>query len=247
MPEAPLPRVVVVTGTDTDVGKTVVSAAVTATLLASGRSVAAYKPTQTGVGPGDEGDMALVTALTGCRTAEGVRLLAPMAPRPAAALEGRRLPTLEDHGRAVATLLDAHDVVVVEGAGGLLVELTDEGETLADLAAALPDCGVVLVVRSGLGTLNHTMLTREALSRRGSGSSASSSARGRHRRSGPTTSSPPTATTSLHFPRACSAPCPEVHRGSARRPSARPRQRGCRAWLSASAHPDAAGRARCRR
>lgn len=167
MPEAPLPRVVVVTGTDTDVGKTVVSAAVTATLLASGRSVAAYKPTQTGVGPGDEGDMALVTALTGCRTAEGVRLLAPMAPRPAAALEGRRLPTLEDHGRAVATLLDAHDVVVVEGAGGLLVELTDEGETLADLAAALPDCGVVLVVRSGLGTLNHTMLTREALSRRG--------------------------------------------------------------------------------
>ncbi|NUO36316.1 MAG: AAA family ATPase, partial [Dermatophilaceae bacterium] len=51
-------------------------------------------------------------------------------------------------------------------AGGLLVELTDDGETLADLAIGLPDSGTVLVARSALGTLNHTMLTREALSHR---------------------------------------------------------------------------------
>ncbi|HEU5240638.1 MAG TPA: ATP-dependent dethiobiotin synthetase BioD, partial [Ornithinibacter sp.] len=60
-----------------------------------------------------------------------------------------------------------HDCVLVEGAGGLLVELTDAGETLADLVRALPSAAVVIVARSGLGTLNHTMLTREALSHRG--------------------------------------------------------------------------------
>ena len=57
--------------------------------------------------------------------------------------------------------------MVVEGAGGLLVELVDDGATLADLAARIDDCGVVVVARSALGTLNHTMLTREALSLRG--------------------------------------------------------------------------------
>src|SRR4051794_32055825 len=91
------PRVLVVTGTDTDVGKTVVTAAVVATALSAGLSVTAYKPTQTGVAPGDRGDMAEVERLTGVPTCEGVRLLAPMAPRPAAALEGTRLPALAEH------------------------------------------------------------------------------------------------------------------------------------------------------
>jgi 8-amino-7-oxononanoate synthase/dethiobiotin synthetase len=100
-------------------------------------------------------------------TAEGVRLKAPMAPRPAARLEGAGLPTLADHVERITALVGCHDLVVVEGAGGLLVELTDAGETLADLAATLPDSGVVIVARSALGTLNHTMLTREALSHRG--------------------------------------------------------------------------------
>ncbi len=166
MAEPRLPRVLVVTGTDTDVGKTVVTAAVVATLAGAGLAVAAYKPTQTGVAPGETGDMGEVERLTGARTAEGTRLLAPMAPRPAAQLEGATLPTLEHHLEAIADLSDRHDVVVVEGAGGLLVELTDAGETLADLAAAVPDSSTLLVARSALGTLNHTMLTREALSHR---------------------------------------------------------------------------------
>ena len=163
-----LPRVVVVTGTDTDVGKTVVTAALVATLRAAGLGVAAYKPTQTGVAPGEPGDMAEVARLTGASTREGVRLRAPMAPRPAGALERTTLPTLEEHVSVVRELGRAHDHVVVEGAGGLLVELTDTGETLADLARVLGG-GAVLVARSALGTLNHTMLTREALSRRGIG------------------------------------------------------------------------------
>ncbi|GAA2745747.1 dethiobiotin synthase [Terrabacter aerolatus] len=166
MTEAPVPRVVVVTGTDTDVGKTVVTAAVVATALASGRRVTAYKPTQTGVEPGDPGDMAEVERLCGVETSEGTRLRAPMAPRPAARLEDAALPSLDEHVARVAALAVGHDLVVVEGAGGLLVELTDVGDTLADLASAFPDCGVLVVARSGLGTLNHTMLTREALSHR---------------------------------------------------------------------------------
>jgi len=167
MTEAHLPRVVLVTGTDTDVGKTVVTAALVATARAAGLSVTAYKPTQTGVAPGEPGDMAEVQRLTGVAAVEGVRLRAPMAPRPAAALEGADLPTLGDHVARVADLGVRHDLVVVEGAGGLLVELTDAGETLADLATVLPDSGVLVVTRSALGTLNHTMLTREALFHRG--------------------------------------------------------------------------------
>jgi dethiobiotin synthase len=158
--------VLVVAGTDTDVGKTAVTAAVVATARAAGLRVTAYKPTQTGVTPGERGDMAEVERLTGASTTEGVRLRAPMAPRPAAALEGATLPTLPDHLATVARLAADHDVVVVEGAGGLLVELTESGETLADLATALPDSATVLVVRSALGTLNHTMLTREAMHHR---------------------------------------------------------------------------------
>jgi len=167
MTGAGLPRVLVVTGTDTDVGKTVVTAAVVATALAAGLRVTAYKPTQTGVAPGEPGDMAEVQRLTGVPTVEGVRLRAPMAPRPAALLEGARLPTLAEHVARIADLGVRHDLVVVEGAGGLLVEITDAGQTLADLASAVDDSGVVVVVRSSLGTLNHTMLTREALSQRG--------------------------------------------------------------------------------
>ncbi|HET9632288.1 MAG TPA: AAA family ATPase, partial [Terrabacter sp.] len=60
MTSRPLPHVVVVTGTDTEVGKTVVTAAVVATVRAAGLRVTAYKPTQTGVAPGEPGDMAEV-------------------------------------------------------------------------------------------------------------------------------------------------------------------------------------------
>jgi len=166
MTSGPLPRVLLVTGTDTDVGKTVVTAAVVATVLAAGLRVTAYKPTQTGVAPGEPGDMTEVERLTGVATSEGVRLRAAMAPRPAAALERARLPTMAEHLESVTDLSAHHDVVVVEGAGGLLVELTEAGETLADLAGGLHDAGALLVARSALGTLNHTMLTREALSHR---------------------------------------------------------------------------------
>ena len=147
--------VITITGTDTEVGKTVTTAAIAAALSRAGASVTVYKPTQTGVRAGEPGDVAVVQHLTGVRGHEGVRLVAAMAPRPAAALETAGLPTLDEHVARISQLERSFDVVLVEGAGGLLVELTDPGETIAELARVL-DAPVIVVVRSALGTLNHT-------------------------------------------------------------------------------------------
>ncbi|MCQ9165829.1 MULTISPECIES: dethiobiotin synthase [unclassified Arthrobacter] len=160
-----------VTGTDTDVGKTVTTAALAAAHRAVGATVAVYKPTQTGVAPDGAGDMAEVSRLSGVRAVhEGIRLRDPMAPVAAAVREGRGLPALAQHVDRIAGLAGAFDHVLVEGAGGLLVELDANGNTLAELAVAAGRafrCSTVVVCRSGLGTLNHTLLTLEALERRG--------------------------------------------------------------------------------
>lgn len=158
--------VIVVTGTDTEVGKTIATASIAASLCARGRRVSIYKPTQTGVADDEPGDVAEIERLTGVQGSEGVRLRAAMAPRPAAALESAALPRLTDHVAHIDRLAADHDAVLVEGAGGLLVELTEAGETIASLATEL-DAPVVVVTRSALGTLNHTALTLEALRARG--------------------------------------------------------------------------------
>jgi dethiobiotin synthetase len=162
-----LPRVVFVTGTDTDVGKTVATAALAAALQAGGAAVACYKPVQAGTCDG-QGDIDVIRRLGGPALArEGIRLAEPMAPAAAAAIAGVTLPEAARHVTAIARLAGAHDHVLVEGSGGLLVRLDSGGATLADLAAALaPRAAAILVCRSGLGTLNHTELTIEALARR---------------------------------------------------------------------------------
>lgn len=156
-----------VTGTDTDVGKTLTTAALAARLSATGAGVAVYKPTQTGVCTDGHGDVDEITRLSGVRAVhEGIRLRAPMAPRAAAHLEGRELPDLQVHVGRIMALAATHRHVLVEGAGGLLVELDGHGRTLRDLAEAtrrLAGTRIVVVCRSGLGTLNHSQLTLEAL------------------------------------------------------------------------------------
>lgn len=168
--------VIIVTGTDTEVGKTVATAAITSALAAQGMRVAVVKPTQTGLQPGEPGDVDEVARLAGrdaLTTHEFVRLPDPLAPDAAARIAGLELPSVAEHAERVAALAAQPDVdtVVVEGAGGLLVRLDADGATLADLAIALRDKGVragfVLVVASRLGTLNVTALTAEALERRG--------------------------------------------------------------------------------
>ncbi|UGT65162.1 dethiobiotin synthase [Nocardia asteroides] len=148
-----------VTGTSTEVGKTVVTAALAAAALAAGRTVAVCKPAQTGVTAGEPGDLAEITRLSGAtRTLELARYPDPLAPDTAARRCGAPLLTLGETAAAVGEL-DA-DLVLVEGAGGLLVRLGDF--TLLDLALRL-DAPVLVVAAAGLGTLNHSELTVRTL------------------------------------------------------------------------------------
>jgi dethiobiotin synthetase len=159
--------IVVVSGTGTEVGKTVTTAAVAAASLAQGLSVAVLKPAQTGVAEGEPGDAAEVTRLAGAVTAvELARYPDPLAPATAARRSGLPPVTPAEVAEAAAKLSAVHDVVLVEGAGGLLVRYDDAGSTLAD-AAALLHAGVLLVATAGLGALNTTALTAEALKARG--------------------------------------------------------------------------------
>jgi dethiobiotin synthetase len=156
--------IIVVTGTGTGVGKTVVTAAVAA--LAPGR-VAVLKPAQTGVGPGDAGDLADIARLVpGITTRELARYPEPLAPATAARRSGRPPVRPEAVVTGALELAADHDLVLVEGAGGLLVRFDDDGGTLADVAAKLA-APVLVVAAAGLGTLNHTELTVAELRRRG--------------------------------------------------------------------------------
>lgn len=147
-----------VTGTDTGVGKTVTCAA----LLHRYRSSAPlryWKPVQTGIEQDD--DTAEVRRLGQCSDgeifAEGIRVPRPVSPHLAARLSGRTiaLPDLTGLIRPGA------ERWIVEGAGGALVPLNDT-ELMTDLMQAL-GLPVLVATRSGLGTINHTLLTIEAL------------------------------------------------------------------------------------
>lgn len=158
-----------VTGTDTEVGKTVVTAALTIALQADGRSPYVIKPAQTGVTAEDPGDLDEVRRLAGNVPGhEGVRLAAPLAPDTAARLEGTTLPSLAEQRDAVLAAAESHDVVV-EGAGGILVGLGDHWNLL-DLAQTVAHAGAearfIVVARAGLGTLNHSALTVHAIQQR---------------------------------------------------------------------------------
>ncbi|MGW1835387.1 dethiobiotin synthase [Streptomyces sp. BBFR2] len=155
--------VLFVTGTGTGIGKTVTTAALAAAALAAGRSVAVLKPAQTGVGPDEPGDAAEVARLAGAvTTAELARFPEPLAPATAAARAGRAPVGPREVADAAEKLAASHDLVLVEGAGGLLVRFDAAGATLAD-AARLVDAPVLLVAEAGLGTLNATALTALAL------------------------------------------------------------------------------------
>ena len=159
-------NVIVVTGTGTGVGKTVVTAAVAVLAAAAGQRVAVVKPAQTGVPPDCESDLQAVARLAGLADLhELVRYPDPLAPATAARRAGATPLTataMTDRIRA----LSGRDLVLVEGAGGLLVRLDADGATIADVAAGL-GAGLLVVTTAGLGTLNATALTCEAITARG--------------------------------------------------------------------------------
>lgn len=149
------PMQLVVCGTDTDVGKTVVSA-----LLVQGLGAHYWKPVQSGLeGGGDTGRVQQLLELPPERVwPEAYRLTAPVSPHWAAERDGISI----DPARLALPAVDGP--LVVETAGGLLVPLRRNWLQIEQIAVwGLP---VLLVARSGLGTLNHTLLSLEALARR---------------------------------------------------------------------------------
>ncbi|MBB2934055.1 dethiobiotin synthetase [Amycolatopsis bartoniae] len=157
----------VVTGTGTGVGKTAVTAAIAALAVDSGRRVAVLKPAQTGVGPDEPGDLAEVARLAGdVTTRELQRYPDPLSPEAAARRSGLPVLTPSQVASAATELDETHDLVLVEGAGGLLVRFGPDGSTLADAAWAL-GAPVLVVAEAGLGTLNATALTAEVATARG--------------------------------------------------------------------------------
>jgi len=149
-------RRIVVTGTDTDVGKTVFAAA-----LAGALGATYWKPVQAGLEDGT--DTASVARLSGLPDAkllpEAYRLRTPCSPHRAAELDGIEI----DLERLTPPVVEGP--LVIEGAGGALVPVTRE-VLFADLVGHW-GCPVVLVARTGLGTINHSLLSIEALRRRG--------------------------------------------------------------------------------
>jgi dethiobiotin synthetase len=157
-----------VAGTDTGVGKTHVARALCRELVASGLDVAVFKPAETGcLDASEPADALALAAASGCSEPLDLicpyRLRSPLAPAVAADLEGVRIDPGRLHS-ALESLRARHDVVVCEGAGGLLVPLAEGTLTVDWLEAArLP---VLLVGRLGLGTINHTLLSARYLASR---------------------------------------------------------------------------------
>jgi dethiobiotin synthetase len=155
-------RGVFVTGTDTEVGKSVVAASACAALVAAGERVAAFKPVVTGLDekPGEFGcdHELLASAANAGQSPEEVaphRFGPPVSPHLAAELAGVTIEPAE-----LVEAARAHDLLVCEGVGGLLVPITP-GYLVRDLAVDL-ELPVVIAARPGLGTINHTLLTVEA-------------------------------------------------------------------------------------
>jgi dethiobiotin synthetase len=159
-------RGVFVTGTDTGVGKSVLAAAICAALAERGERVAAFKPAVTGLDddPGEWGhDHELLASVANC--GQSPRDVAPYGFGPAVSphLAAAQAGTEVDPAAILAAARDAvaeADVLVVEGVGGIMVPLTPS-YLIRNLAADL-GLPVVLATRTGLGTINHTLLTIEA-------------------------------------------------------------------------------------
>jgi dethiobiotin synthetase len=158
-----VPDGVFVTGTGTEVGKTVVAAAIARTLAAGGNRVAVFKPAVTGLDEGVETDHALLRRASGSDQSDEevapYRYGPPASPHLAAALAGEEIDP-ERLRQAAAAAAAGAEAFVCEGVGGLLVPLSP-GYLVRDLAV---DLGYPLVVAAGpgLGTINHTLLTLES-------------------------------------------------------------------------------------
>lgn len=153
-----LPALIFVTGTDTNVGKTFVACGIAAALKRRGIDVGVMKPIATG----DRNDARLLARAAGTSDLDLINpifLKPPLSPNVAARIS-RRTISLDKVWNAFRTLRARHDVLVIEGIGGLLVPILDR-YFVADMVRRMR-AAVVVVTRSSLGTLNHTLLTLQA-------------------------------------------------------------------------------------
>jgi dethiobiotin synthetase len=152
-----------VTGTGTEVGKTVVAAAIARTLAAEGKRVAVFKPAVTGLDEGFETDHAMLRRASGSGQSDDeiapYRYGPPASPHLAAALMGEEIEPARLRQTAASAAAGA-EAIVCEGVGGLMVPLSPD-YLVRDLAVDL-GYPLVVVAGPGLGTINHTLLTLEA-------------------------------------------------------------------------------------
>lgn len=154
----------VVTGTDTGVGKTFVAAAIVAELRRRHLDAVGLKPIETGWNESTS-DAAILAAASDRPIAETVwaHYALPAAPAVAAAAESAQINVIEMLGW-IRIRAGRHDFCLAEGAGGWMVPF-DNDRLFCDLVEALAPAGVILVAASRLGTINHTLLTAEAVQR----------------------------------------------------------------------------------
>ncbi|MDQ8732944.1 dethiobiotin synthase [Paenibacillus sp. LHD-38] len=162
-------RGIFVTGTDTGVGKTVVTSAIAAVLRAEGMNPGVWKPVQSGasIGSGVTDAERLLQSTGIDDRPEAVAPFsfeAPLTPLLAAKQAGVTL-TLKELIAAGIPLASRYEALIIEGAGGVAVPLTDDA-LVADLISEL-QLPALIVARSGLGTINHTLLTASFLQHRG--------------------------------------------------------------------------------
>ena len=155
---------VFVTGTGTGVGKTVVASVIARTAAAGGARVAVFKPAVSGLEEGGEADHELLRRAAVSQQADDeiapYRYDPPVSPHLGAELAGERISPERLRTAAASAAQDA-DVLVAEGVGGFLVPLT-LGYLVRDFARDL-GLPVVIAASPGLGTINHTLLTVEAV------------------------------------------------------------------------------------
>lgn len=155
-------RAIFITATDTDIGKTVMASAIALGVRERSIDCGVMKPVQCA---GDDASFLKTVS----RTEDSLEIInpfffkRPLSPHLAARLEGRRV-SIRKIMRCYELLLNRHEFLVVEGAGGLMVPVSDRF-LVADMIKEL-NLEIVIVARAGLGTINHTLLTIEAAQRR---------------------------------------------------------------------------------
>lgn len=158
-------RAIFVTATDTDIGKTVIASAIALGIMGRGINCGVMKPVQCA---GNDASVlkTISQAEDSLEVINPFFFRRPLSPHLAAGLEGQRI-SIRKIMRCYQMLIERHEFLVVEGAGGLLVPVSEKF-LIADMIKEL-NLEIVIVAKAGLGTINHTLLTIEAAERRGIG------------------------------------------------------------------------------